>query len=110
MTNIDELFELYYRTEEDFWKEQNKVLPYAVNCQELKRIDKLVKLLRAEGFSFVPTLKGFPNQMTTFLVNLDFKKYYKIPFPVHCSCVNGRIYTIEEFVEEVFNRQVSLAG
>ena len=38
MNDMDELFELSYRKEEDFWKEQNKVLPYAVNCQELKRI------------------------------------------------------------------------
>ena len=66
--------EMFYRTEADR-EAENKVLPYAVNCKEQKRIG--------------------------ILVNLEFKKYYKIPYPVHFSCVGDRVYSIEEFIEEV---------
>ena len=71
--------EMYYRTEADR-EAENKVLPYAVNCKEQK---------------------STPSLMTSFLVNLEFKKYYKIPYPVHFSCVGDRVYSIEEFIEEV---------
>ncbi len=104
MHNMDELFELYYRSEEDFYKQQNTVLPYAVNCKEHNRIPLLVSPLKEAGFTFVPTLKGFPNQMTSFLIDMDFKKYYKMPFPVGCNCVERRVYTVEEFIGEIFNK------
>lgn len=92
--------EMYYRTEADR-EAENKVLPYAVNCKEQKRIGILVNWLKDAGFTLVPTSTGKPSLMTSFLVNLEFKKYYKIPYPVHFSCVGDRVYSIEEFIEEV---------
>ena len=99
---MDSLFELYYRTEEDFEKERNRVLPYAVNCGELKRIGLLTSSLKEAGFTAVLTGTGIPSRMTSFLINLEFKKYYKMPYPVHASCVDDRVFTIEEFQKEVF--------
>ena len=92
--------EMYYRTEADR-EAENKVLPYSVNCKEQKRIGILVNRLKDAGFTLVPTSTGTPSLMTSFLVNLEFKKYYKIPYPVHFSCVGDRVYSIEEFIEEV---------
>ena len=84
--------EMYYRTEADR-EAENKVLPYAVNCKEQKRIGILVNRLKDAGFTLVPTSTGTPSLMTSFLVNLEFK--------IHFSCVGDRVYSIEEFIEEV---------
>ena len=75
--------EMYYRTEADR-EAENKVLPYAVNCKEQKRIGILVNRLKDAGFTLVPTSTGTPSLMTSFLVNLEFKIRYHIPstFPV----------------------------
>ena len=99
---MDSLFELYYRSEEDYTKKQNIVLPYAVNCEELKRIVLLTAPLKEAGFTPVPTGTGVPNRMTTFLINLDFRRYHKMPYPVHASCVDDRVFTIEGFLKEIF--------
>ena len=64
--------EMYYRTEADR-EAENKVLPYAVNCKEQKRIGILVNRLKDAGFTLVPTSTGTPSLMTSFLVNLEFK-------------------------------------
>jgi hypothetical protein len=44
--------------------------------------------------------------MAHFLVNLEFKKFYKMPYPVGSSCVGDKIYSVEEFFEEVFNESM----
>ena len=93
--------ETYYRTEEDFKACKNKVLPYAVNCMERQRIGLLTTPLREAGFTYAVTCHGLPNQMTSFLINLEFKKYAKILYPIHFECVNDRVYTIEEFLDEI---------
>lgn len=93
--------ETYYRTEEDFKGRKNKVLPYVVNCMSRQRIGLLTNPLREAGFTYAVTCHGIPNQMTSFLVNLEFKKYAKIHYPIKFECVNDRVYTIEEFLEEV---------
>ena len=100
---MDPVLEMYYRTEEDFLKKQNRVLPYMVNCGDLKRCGLLTTPLRAAGYTYIVPGSGIPNRMAVFLVNLEFKKYYKMPYPVGSSCVGSRIYTVEEFLEEVFN-------
>ena len=99
---MDGYAELYYRTEAEHKNESNKVLPYAVNSEEHKDIGILVNMLNDAGFTFVLTTTGTPNLMTTFLINLDFKKYYKIPYPVKFECMGDRVYTVDEFLEEVF--------
>lgn len=102
MNTVDGWAETYYRTEEDFQTGRNKVLPYAVNCKEQQNIGILTNCLKAAGFTYAPTYTGIQSSMTTFLVNLEFKKYAKIPYPVHFECVNERVYSIEEFLKEVF--------
>ncbi len=97
---MDGWAELYYRTDAD-QEADNKVLPYAVNCEEHKKINFLVNRLKDAGFTLVPTSTGTPSLMTSFLVNIEFKKYYKIPYPVHFSCVGDKVYSIEEFIKEV---------
>jgi hypothetical protein len=99
---MDGYAELYYRTEADYKVKRNEVLPYAVNCKEYNNIGILVNTLKEAGFSFVLETSGTPSLMTTFLVNLDFKKYYKIPYPVKFECVGDRVYTVDEFLEVVF--------
>ena len=44
--------EMYYRTEADR-EAENKVLPYAVNCKEQKRIGILVNRLKDAGFTLL---------------------------------------------------------
>ena len=77
--------ELYFRTDADQVAD-NKVLPYAVNCEEHKKIIFFVNRLKDAGFTLVPTSTGTPSLMTSFLVNLEFKNTirYLIPstFPV----------------------------
>lgn len=92
----------YYRTEEDYVNRKNKVLPYAVNCKEQKRIGLLTKALKDANFSYAHTYTGTPSLMTSFLINLEFKVYAKIPYPVYFDNVGNRVYSIEEFLEEVF--------
>ncbi len=101
---MDGWAETYYRTEEDYLNGKNKVLPYVVNCKTPERVGILSKALRNAGFTYTATLSGIPNQMTYFLINISFKKYTKVPYPVHYGSVNDRVYTIEEFMEEVFNK------
>ena len=100
---MDPVLELYYRSEEDYWKEQNKVLPYMVNCEDIKRCGLLTTPLKEAGFTYIVPGSGMPNRMAHFLVNLEFKKFYKMPYPVGSSCVNNRTYSVEEFIEEVLN-------
>ena len=107
---MDGYAELYYRTEEDYKAKKNKVLPYSVNCGEHKNIGVLVNLLKDAGFSYVVTTTGTPSQMTSFLVNLEFKKYYKLPYPVRFACVEDRVYTLDEFLDEVFTPYVKAYG
>ena len=102
--NMDGWAETYYKTEEDYINGTNKVLPYVVNCESHERVGILSKALRNAGFTYAPTMSGIPSQMTTFLVNMSFKKYTKCPYPVHYASVNDRVYTLEEFMEEVFNK------
>jgi len=101
MKTVEGWAETYYRTEEDFQAGRNKVLPYAVNCKVQQNIGILTDRLKAAGFTYAPTYTGVPSLMTSFLVNMEFKKYAKIPYPVHFECVNDRVYTIDEFFEEI---------
>ena len=101
---MDGWAETYYRNERDYTNGKNKVLPYAVNCQEKERIGLLTKRLKAEGYTYAASLTDISNQITTFLVNTEFKKYAKIPFPAKYACVNDRVYSIEEFIEEVLKK------
>ena len=71
---MDGWAELYYRTENDYKAKENKVLPYSVNCGEHKNIGVLVNILKDAGFSYVVTTTGAPSLMTSFLVNLKFRK------------------------------------
>lgn len=103
---MDGWAQTYYRTEEDYKQGTNKVLPYAVNCKEHKRISILTKALNDAGFTYACTFTGTPSLMTSFLVNTEFKIYAKVPYPVGYNCVNDRVYTIEEFFEEMSNRNM----
>lgn len=64
-------------------------------------IGGLTLFLSCSSDDYPASDSGTPSLMTSFLVNLEFKKYYKIPYPVHFSCVGDRVYSIEEFIEEV---------
>ena len=107
---MDGWAELYYRTENDYKAKENKVLPYSVNCGEHKNIGVLVNILKDAGFSYVVTTTGAPSLMTSFLVNLKFRKYYKVPYPVRFACVEDRVYTLDEFLDEVFKPYVKAHG
>lgn len=107
---MDGWAELYYRTENDYKAKENKVLPYSVNCGEHKNIGVLVNILKDAGFSYVVTTTGAPSLMTSFLVNLKFRKYYKVPYPVRFACVEDRVYTLDEFLDEVFTPYVKTHG
>ena len=107
---MDGWAELYYRTENDYKAKENKVLPYSVNCGEHKNIGVLVNILKDAGFSYVVTTTGAPSLMTSFLVNLKFRKYYKVPYPVRLACVEDRVYTLDEFLDEVFTPYVKTHG
>lgn len=107
---MDGWAELYYRTENDYKAKENKVLPYSVNCGEHKNIGVLVNILKDAGFSYVVTTTGTPSLMTSFLVNLKFRKYYKVPYPVRFACVEDRVYTLDEFLDEVFTPYVKAHG
>ena len=98
---MDGWAETYYRTDEDYENGLNKVLPYAVNCKAKEKIGILTKALKDAGFTYAVTSTGIPSMMTSFLINMEFKKYAKIPYPVHYGCVNDRVYTVEEFLDEV---------
>ena len=97
---MDGWTETYYRTEEDYINSRNKVLPYAVNCKTPERVGILSKALKEAGFTYAVTFTGTPSMMTSFLVNMAFKKYAKCPYSVSYTCVNARVYTMEEFMEE----------
>ena len=107
---MDGWAELYYRTENDYKAKENKVLPYSVNCGEHKNIGVLVNILKDAGFSYVVTTTGAPSLMTSFLVNLKFRKYYKVPYPVRFACAEDRVYTLDEFLDEVFTPYVKTHG
>ena len=98
---MDGWAETYYKTEEDYINGKNKVLPYAVNCETPERVGILSKALKDAGFTYAVTGNGIPNLMTSFLVNIAFKKYAKIPYPVHYESANDRVYTLEEFLNEI---------
>ena len=102
--NMDGWAETYYKTEEDYINGKNKMIPYAVNCKTHERVGILSKALRNAGFTYASTMSGIPSQMTSFLINMSFKKYAKIPYPVHFETVNDRVYTLEEFMDEVLNK------
>ena len=57
--------------------------------------------MKTVEFTYAHTYTGVPSLMTSFLVNMEYKKYAKIPYPVHFECVNDRVYSIDEFFEEV---------
>ncbi len=98
---MDGWAETYYRTEEDYKARKNKVLPYAVNCKYKTRIGLLTKPLREAGFTYAVTCSGTPNQLTSFLINLEFKKYAKIPYPVNFENKGNKVYDIDEFLKEI---------
>ena len=102
---MDGWAETYYRTEEDYTYGKNKVLPYVVNCKTHERVGILSKSLRDAGFTYAYTMSGIPSQLTSFLVNISFKKYAKIPYPVHFESANDHVYTLEEFMEVLNNEQ-----
>ena len=101
---MDGWAETYYRTEEDYIYGKNKVLPYAVNCKTHERIGILSKALKEAGFAYAVTFIGIPSRMTSFLVNMTFKKYAKCPYPVNFKTVNDHIYSMEEFMDEILNQ------
>jgi hypothetical protein len=104
---MDGWAETYYKTEEDYINGNNKVLPYAVNCKTHERVGILSKTLKEAGFTYAVTSTGIPNRMTSLLVNMTFRKYAKCPYPVHYETVNKRVYTLEEFMDEVLSKIVT---
>ncbi|MBO5631440.1 MAG: hypothetical protein J5965_20425 [Aeriscardovia sp.] len=96
---MDGWAETYYRTEEDFATQKNKVLPYVVNCESKEKIESFTARLKEEGYTYAATVTGLPSTTISFLVNTQFKKYAKVPYPARFDCVNNRIYSIDEFIE-----------
>ena len=101
---MDGWAETYFKTEEDYINDKNKVRPYAVTCKTHERVGILSKALRNAGFTYASTMSGIPSQMTSLLINMSFKKYAKIPYPGHFDVVNDHVFTLEEFMDEVFNK------
>ena len=104
---MDGWAETYYRTEEDFISGKNKILPYAVNCKTHEKVGILSKALKDAGFTYAVSFAGISSRMTSMLVNMTFKKYAKCPYPVKYKTINDRVYTLEEFIDEVLNKIVA---
>lgn len=70
-----------------------RVLPYMVNCLNDGEAKRLFDLLKSSGYQCVAWNVGFH-----VLVNTEFRRFGMIHYPCKHSCVDDRIYTLEEFL------------
>ena len=97
------LLEVYYKNYKKnangaYWEEP-KSLPYGVISKDPEIRESFYKFLKSEGFKCVTWNDSYP----LILVNLEFKRFGLIYRAAKHSCVDSRIYTIQEFLDEVYN-------
>lgn len=77
-----------------------KILPYLIKIPEKDQRNEFCNFLKAEGFQQV----CWGSMTNAVLVNMQLRRFGNLPKPVNTSCVNSRDYTMEEFLEEVYNK------
>lgn len=96
------LFEVYYKVYElnrnGAYKEGPKSIPYAVRDTDSEKRKAFCDLLVSEGFECVSWNDSYP----VILVNLEFKRFGLVYRAACHECVGQRLYTIQEFFDEVY--------
>ena len=97
------LMEVYYenyaeRCNDAYWEEPISI-PYGVYDRNPKHRKAFYRFLKSEEFKCVDWNDTYP----LILVNMEFKRFGLIYRPVAHKCVDSRRYTIQEFLDEVYN-------
>ena len=100
------LMDAYYKDynlhchDREWFDNAKRVLPYMVLEKDRKKREKFRAFLEAEGFKLLTWNPDFAG----VLVNMEFRNFGLIYLPCKHACVNDRNYTIQEFMDEVYNR------
>ena len=86
--------EVYYKElNEDYMGKGRRILPYAVRCKDEKELEEFIKYLTDKCLLCVEQIEG----QKSLLVNLELKRWCTFPKACAMSCIDGKIYTVEEF-------------
>ena len=100
------LMDAYYKDynlhchDREWFDNAERVLPYMVHEKDRKKREEFRAFLEAEGFKLLTWNPDFAG----VLVNMEFRNFGLIYLPCKHACVNDRNYTIQEFMDEVYNR------
>ena len=86
--------EVYYKElNENYIGKGQRILPYAVRCKDEKELEEFIKYLTDKCFLCAEQIEG----QKALLVNLELKRWCTFPKACAMSCIDGKIYTVEEF-------------
>ena len=98
------IMNVYYKHYEEnctknYWDLEEKVLPYMVLICNKEEREAFRQFLESENFVCVTWNSLYPG----VLVNMQFRRFALIHRPCHFSCVNDRDYSVDSFMNEVYN-------
>ena len=86
--------EVYYKSlDKSAEGKGRKILPYSVICKDMNEFGEFIQYLADKGFTCVDRIEG----QKALLVNLELKRWCTFPKACAMSCIDGKIYTVEEF-------------
>lgn len=103
----EKLKDVYYKDhslhchDKEWLDNAERVLPYMVLEKDRKKREEFRTFLEAEGFKLLTWNPDF----TGVLVNMEFRNLGMIYLPTKFPCVDGRVYSIQEFMDEVYFKQ-----
>lgn len=105
----ESLKDVYYKDyslhchDKEWLDNAERVLPYMILEKDRKKREEFRAFLEAEGFKLLTWNPDFAG----VLVNMEFRNLGMIYLPIKFPCVDGRDYTIQEFKDEVYYKQVN---
>lgn len=98
------LMEVYYEHYREnccdkYWEPDTESIPYMVLIHYTGQRDEFKGFPLQKGFSCVSWNTDYPG----ILVNMELHRFDLITRAYKHSCVNGRYYTLDEFIGEVFS-------
>ena len=101
MTAYRNLYYEHYRENEslNYWELEDRVLPYMVLIHDKHKRENFRKFLISEGFECVTWNDSYPG----VLVNMQFRRFGLIHRPCNFAHVNNHDYTLDEFMNKIYN-------
>lgn len=91
-------YEHYLEKSKGGYQDEEISMPYGVRIYDYELREGFSAFLKSEGFKCVNWNSTYP----VILVNMELKRFGLIYLPCKHSSVNDRLYTLKEFLSEVY--------